>query len=228
MSKALINRSLTTVRTELEFLLDSEVITQEFYDKVTNSLPAKFQPGALAVSLGNAQAQSTERLVSHTPESSAPPPPSYNQSEGDEWVEAIFDYAAQQPEDLPLRPGDKIRVIEKPNPNWSKGECNGRVGMFPTNYTKPAADGKVDDKSRGYGGYQPGYQAPVQQYSQQPFPPASTNYYQPPVQEQPQQQAQAQQPHADGNMKKLGKKFGNAAIFGAGATVGSDIINSIF
>lgn len=28
--------------------------------------------------------------------------------------------------------------------------------------------------------------------------------------------------------KKFGKKMGNAAIFGAGATVGSNIVNSIF
>jgi hypothetical protein len=28
--------------------------------------------------------------------------------------------------------------------------------------------------------------------------------------------------------KKFGKKLGNAAIFGAGATIGSNIVNSIF
>lgn len=28
--------------------------------------------------------------------------------------------------------------------------------------------------------------------------------------------------------KKLGEKFGNAAVFGAGATAGSDLVNSIF
>jgi hypothetical protein len=28
--------------------------------------------------------------------------------------------------------------------------------------------------------------------------------------------------------KKFGKKMGNAAIFGAGATIGSNIVNSIF
>jgi LAS seventeen-binding protein 1/2 len=30
------------------------------------------------------------------------------------------------------------------------------------------------------------------------------------------------------NGKKFGKKMGNAAIFGAGATIGSNIVNSIF
>jgi len=28
--------------------------------------------------------------------------------------------------------------------------------------------------------------------------------------------------------KKFGKKLGNAAIFGAGATMGADLVNSIF
>jgi hypothetical protein len=30
------------------------------------------------------------------------------------------------------------------------------------------------------------------------------------------------------NGKKFGKKMGNAAIFGAGATIGSNIVNGIF
>lgn len=30
------------------------------------------------------------------------------------------------------------------------------------------------------------------------------------------------------NGKKFGKKIGNAAIFGAGATIGSNIVNGIF
>jgi hypothetical protein len=30
------------------------------------------------------------------------------------------------------------------------------------------------------------------------------------------------------NGKKIGKKLGNATIFGAGATIGSNLVNSIF
>jgi hypothetical protein len=32
----------------------------------------------------------------------------------------------------------------------------------------------------------------------------------------------------EANGKKFGKKLGNAAIFGAGATIGGNIVNSIF
>lgn len=80
------------------------------------------------------------------------------------------------------------------------------------------------------------YQPPPQQA---PYPPPSTNYYPPPQQpqqpqqiQQPQQQEQAPAPEhhnafADG-AKKFGSKLGNAAIFGAGSTLGSNLVNSIF
>ncbi|KAF5107420.1 hypothetical protein DV453_003075 [Geotrichum candidum] len=91
------------------------------------------------------------------------------------------------------------------------------------------------------------YQPPPQQYNnnyyQPPYPPPSTNYYPPPQQQQQQQAPQPQQPQqqeqapapaaehsnafADG-AKKIGGKLGNAAIFGAGSTLGSNLVNSIF
>ncbi|VVT47243.1 uncharacterized protein SAPINGB_P001614 [Magnusiomyces paraingens] len=110
------------------------------------------------------------------------------------------------------------------------------------------------DNRGGYGAPPPSYGATSYQYAQPPpqqqqqqqqqFPPPSVNYYQPPPQQQqqpqqivvqeqqPQQQQQQQQHHqssavADG-AKKFGSKLGNAAIFGAGATIGSNIVNSIF
>ena len=43
MSAALVNRSLTTIRTELEFLKDSDVITEGLYEKLLQSLPTKYQ-----------------------------------------------------------------------------------------------------------------------------------------------------------------------------------------
>jgi hypothetical protein len=44
-----------------------------------------------------------------------------------------------------------------------------------------------------------------------------------------QQPADGRAPSKGGEMgKKFGKKLGNAAIFGAGATIGGNIVNSIF
>lgn len=239
MATALINRSITTLRTELEFLKDSGVITQDFFDTVSRSLPQRYTEGSPAVGLsqGGFQGVSSQSTGAFVPPPSGAPgaPPSYSATE--EWVEAVYDYPAQQPEDLALRVGDRVRVLDKPNPNWSKGVCNGRTGMFPLNYCKPSFP---PEKSKGELSYAPPAVAPPAQYQplyqsqpsyqqplyQPPFPPASTGYY-----EQPQAQAQPQaeaQPQLEGHLKKFGKKFGDAAIFGAGATLGGDLINSIF
>ena len=70
------------------------------------------------------------------------------------------------------------------------------------------------------------------------YPPPSTNYYPPQQYQQPQQPQQSQQvveqqPEqqqllGSEHVKKFGSKLGNAAIFGAGALIGSNIVNSIF
>lgn len=88
------------------------------------------------------------------------------------------------------------------NADWWKGrnERTGLEGIFPRNYVK------VED---------------VKQPS---------NYG-----NMPMDVAQGQPGQADGQPskgqemgKKFGKKLGNAAIFGAGATMGSNLVNSIF
>lgn len=157
---------------------------------------------------------------------------------GGEFVEAVYRFDPQQEGDLELNPGDKIEVLDKPSPEWFRGRCNGRVGMFPSNYVKPAFSGgfnrpavppppQYDQKAMGPqpSGGSAMWQQPM------PYPPPSTNYYQPPPpQQQPQpmvvQQDQGQRRHT--GLGKFGSKLGNAAIFGAGATLGSDLINSIF
>lgn len=50
---------------------------------------------------------------------------------------------------------------------------------------------------------------------------------QPEKQEVQQQEPEKKEHHASDGVKKLGGKFGNAAVFGAGASIGSDIVNSI-
>lgn len=159
---------------------------------------------------------------------------------GGEFVEALYRFEPQQEGDLELNPGDKIEVLDKLSPEWFRGRCNGKVGMFPSNYVKPAFSG---------GGFNRPVAPPPPQYNEKmaapqpsgggggmwqqptPYPPPSTGYYQqPPPQQQPQpmvvQQDQGSRHH--GGLGKFGSKLGNAAIFGAGASLGSDLINSIF
>lgn len=217
MSASSINRSLSTVRTELEFLKESNVISAQVFQSINEQLPDRYNPN-----------ESKDSLASHN-----------------EFVEAIYKFEPQQDGDLAISAGDKIEVLEKPSSEWYKGRCNGKVGMFPANYVKPAFSGN-SSSSRVSGPPPPQYE---QQSSQQevrmqpsgnsyqqpmPYPPPSANYYQQqPQQQQPQQQPQQQQQQPEqskhsGHLKNFGSQLGHAAIFGAGATIGSDLVNSIF
>ena len=88
---------------------------------------------------------------------------------------------------------------------------------------QPGYYGSEKTNSPYAGGYAP-------QQSQGPPPPGPSNPYNsavPPMQiaDQPVES----KPGKGGEMgKKFGKKLGNAAIFGAGATIGGNIVNSIF
>ncbi|CEP62911.1 SH3 domain-containing protein LALA0_S06e06678g [Lachancea lanzarotensis] len=245
MSASSINRSLATVKTELEFLQESNVISQQAFQDIMAALPERYSP---------------EEARRETPSTTA--------ASQNEFVEAVYAFQAQQDGDLDFHVGDKIEVLEKPSPEWFKGRCNGKVGMFPSNYVKPAFSGSLGqgtDRLNSLAPPPPQYQPQAQQqlqlqpqqtnasahssYSQPQFPPPSTNYYQnppqqqyqnqmqqayyqspPPMQQQPVQEQQQQQQHHAGSQafKKFGSKLGNAAIFGAGATIGSDIVNGIF
>ncbi|ANB14911.1 Pin3p [Sugiyamaella lignohabitans] len=172
---------------------------------------------------------------------------------GGEFAEAAYDYAKQQPTDLGLRKGDHIVVLEKLNADWWRGRntSTSEEGIFPSNYVHLTHGGpsppsaSYNEKNAytpppnpqyynsGPSGQAP-YNAPPPSQSAPPyFPPPSTNYY-PQQQQQPQPVVVQQPPPAQGShhgsdaFKKFGSKLGNAAIFGAGATIGSDIVNSIF
>jgi len=54
---------------------------------------------------------------------------------------AKYHYSANRDDELDVKKGDQILVIEKENDGWWKGECNGKVGWFPNNYVD-AVDSK--------------------------------------------------------------------------------------
>ncbi|CAL9737517.1 [PSI+] inducibility protein 3 [Monosporozyma servazzii] len=53
------------------------------------------------------------------------------------FMEAIYNYEPQQSSDLRLNVGDKVEILETLSESWLKGKCNGKVGVFPSNYVKP-------------------------------------------------------------------------------------------
>lgn len=172
-----------------------------------------------------------------------------NKTSAEELAEVLYDFQPQQEGDLALHTGEKITVLEKMSSDWYKGkDSSNNVGVFPANYVR-VLESKSKEASRplpppptysatsavqtggsnsSYYQQMPAQQTPAQQQYQPPapFPPQSTNYYQQPQQAQPAQQAQQSQGH--GQLGKIGSKLGNAFVFGAGATLGGDLVNAIF
>lgn len=139
------------------------------------------------------------------------------------WARALYTYNASDGRDCSFLKDDKIAVHEYMNQDWWMGQNlrTGQEGIFPRNYVFVEQEEKKA--------------VPQQQYG---YPPQQQNPYNssvPPmaVAEGSDQQHHGQQGQEGENKageygKKFGKKLGNAAIFGAGATLGGNLVNSIF
>lgn len=51
-----------------------------------------------------------------------------------------YNYTAQREDELSFSKGAVINVLNKDDSDWYKGEVNGVVGMFPSNYVTPLSD----------------------------------------------------------------------------------------
>lgn len=135
---------------------------------------------------------------------SAPAPPS---APALTHATALYQYNAADAGDLSLQPNDRVAVTEYMNAEWWKGknERTGQEGIFPRSYVK------VEDKTMSP-------------------PPQPSNYGNMPLDvASGAGPADPKQPGKGSEMgKKFGKKLGNAAVFGAGATIGGKIVNGIF
>lgn len=170
----------------------------------------------------------------HTPN---PPSLPTRQSNGPparpEISRAVALYPYSEPEDCTFVVGDEIAVYEHMNKDWWMGRNirTGKEGVFPVNYVTPKAGGAApspspygNEKQQSYNGY-PAQQQQQQYNNQGPPPPGPSNPYNSDIPPS----AVANQPSKGGEMgKKFGKKLGNAAIFGAGASIGGKIVNGIF
>ncbi|XP_020567144.1 SH3 domain-containing protein 19 isoform X7 [Oryzias latipes] len=57
-------------------------------------------------------------------------------SEGEEWVVALFDFPGQTAEDLSFQKGALIRVTERVDAEWLRGRLDGREGLFPASFAQ--------------------------------------------------------------------------------------------
>ncbi|KAG6060207.1 hypothetical protein E4U32_003585 [Claviceps aff. humidiphila group G2b] len=150
---------------------------------------------------------------------------------------ALYRYVASDHRDVSFEKDDKILVHEYMNQDWWMGQ-NTRTqqeGIFPRSYVFVEQQ-KEETKSAPFGAAVPSpapYGQPQYGYPPQGPPPQQNPYNAsvPPMAVA--QGGEAPQAQGDGNKvnqygKKFGKKLGNAAIFGAGATIGGNIVNSIF
>eukprot|EP00064_Thunnus_orientalis_P012670 superscaffoldBa00001970_g12705 len=52
-------------------------------------------------------------------------------------VRAIYSFQAKETDELEFNVGDVIKVLECSNQAWWKGQLRGKIGLFPSSYTKP-------------------------------------------------------------------------------------------
>ncbi|EMC92549.1 hypothetical protein BAUCODRAFT_570031 [Baudoinia panamericana UAMH 10762] len=240
MHTAMINRSIRTIKAELEYLCDASVITPQVLNSLLSRIPEQtalhapisvgavpggaptaLQPPTSPMNNLTVQNQRTNGAANEKqdgsyyqqPAPSPQPPPAYNAPPPQaNWpplaqATALYAYTSTDAGDLELQPNDHITVTEYMNAEWWKGRSSrtGQEGIFPRSYVKV-----MDEK------------APPQQ-------PPPTNYGNAPLEVSQMGDGQGKVPTKfEEQGKKFGKKLGNAAIFGAGATIGSNIVNSIF
>ncbi|XP_048869547.1 GRB2-related adapter protein 2a [Brienomyrus brachyistius] len=52
-------------------------------------------------------------------------------------VRALYDFKAEEEDELGFHAGDLIEVLNRSDASWWKGKLRGKVGLFPTNYVEP-------------------------------------------------------------------------------------------
>ncbi|KAK4552589.1 protein that induces appearance of [PIN+] prion when overproduced [Recurvomyces mirabilis] len=246
------NKSIRTIKAELEYLCDASIISPLQLNELLSRIPeqtalhAPLSVGAVPtngmtnLSLqnqnNNQQRNNTvtsplnEKSSFYAPVQSPPPqqnnqPPAYDQPPPGppppqaNWAAtpplaqatALYAYTSTDAGDLALQPNDHITVTEYMNAEWWKGKSTrtGQEGIFPRSYVKVDESEKAGTAT-----------APVNY---------GNNYGNAPLEVSGQGNGEGKAPSkVQEGGKKFGKKLGNAAIFGAGATIGSNIVNGIF
>lgn len=234
----------------------SGIITEALKAHLTEYIPAQYTSGMSSRDYNSPTVHSAPSGVptpvsekrdppnSLQPPQQAAPPYSPAPQQQQEMAEAMYDYQQTDASDLQLVRGARILILEKINPDWWRGRDikSQQEGIFPSNYVR------IVDAMSSYMSPQPGpkvasalynpvpvmpYQSQYAATSPQPYSAPQPQQYFPPQQSEaaPQQQQQQQQmPYQNflgKHGKTIGAKLGNAALFGAGASFGADMVNSI-
>ncbi|EDM15748.1 GRB2-related adaptor protein 2, isoform CRA_a [Rattus norvegicus] len=53
------------------------------------------------------------------------------------WARALYDFEALEEDELGLRSGEVVEVLDSSNPSWWTGRLHNKLGLFPANYVAP-------------------------------------------------------------------------------------------
>lgn len=53
------------------------------------------------------------------------------------WARALYDFEALEGDELSLRCGEVVEVLDSSNPSWWTGRLHNKLGLFPANYVAP-------------------------------------------------------------------------------------------
>ncbi|TDL16477.1 SH3-domain-containing protein [Rickenella mellea] len=253
---ALLAHIISQTKANIDFLISQNYITVADAEKLTSKLTSHSDSNALSeqaagLSLdAQPRAPSPARYIVPSTRRTVPPPPSRVVR-----ARALWDYNenGQQPNDLSFHAGDVIEIVTETNADWWMGMNNGKQGLFPSNYVEKIPDDINSNHSpmtapvpipppqfQSGPMYAPTYNAtpppPWNQPSPMPsYPMAKQEIYANPQGPPAPPPGQDQNVQPNGKKNKFGKYGGTMAQaaaggvgFGAGAAVGSGIINAIF
>jgi hypothetical protein len=60
------------------------------------------------------------------------------------FARAAYDYISDYPEDVTLKAGDVVQVLQRVDDSWLKGKNRNKVGYFPVTYVEPLQLPPVD------------------------------------------------------------------------------------
>ncbi|XP_068958924.1 GRB2-related adapter protein 2 isoform X1 [Petaurus breviceps papuanus] len=53
------------------------------------------------------------------------------------WARALYDFEAEEEDELGFYSGEVVEVLDSSNPSWWTGRLHNRLGLFPANYVTP-------------------------------------------------------------------------------------------
>ena len=134
---------ILTNNRSLELMADSEEKAARWVavlQETANKLPSLKE--SMLHDEGTAEEEARAAYAPPPPPPPQPPPPQPPPPPpGPPCVQVIWDYIAQREDDLTIRRGDVVEVVEMEG-DWWVGTVDGRYGAFPSNYTQLLPQGQ--------------------------------------------------------------------------------------